>query len=74
MWGEQDPLNSMQVARCFEESIPNTSTAYYADVGHVPMEEIPKRSADDLQLFLSSVSGSRLIRNQSAMSPMSKDL
>ncbi|MAM79841.1 MAG: hypothetical protein CMP89_03715 [Gammaproteobacteria bacterium] len=74
MWGEQDPLNSMQVARRFEESIPNTRTAYYADVGHVPMEEIPKRSADDLQLFLSSVSGSRLIRNQSAMSPMSKDL
>jgi len=55
MWGKADPLISMATARQFEAAIPNTTTAYYENVGHIPMEEIPDRSANDLRAFLDSL-------------------
>ena len=52
MWGEDDALTPIGIAKRFEETIPNVQTAYYQDVGHVPMEENPAQSADDINNFM----------------------
>lgn len=55
MWGEEDALTPFSNAKRFEESINNTSTAYYTDVGHIPMEEIADQSANDFVEFMNSL-------------------
>ena len=55
MWGMADQLTPFSHAARFEELIPDTVTAYYEDVGHIPMEEVPVRSADDFTRFLESL-------------------
>ena len=55
MWGEMDALTPFENANRFAEILPNTSTAYYAGVGHIPMEEIAQQSANDLIEFLESL-------------------
>jgi pimeloyl-ACP methyl ester carboxylesterase len=52
MWGEDDVLTPFSNAARFEAAIPDTRTAYYQGVGHVPMEEIPDQSSSDLIQFL----------------------
>ncbi|MFT4631736.1 MAG: pimeloyl-ACP methyl ester carboxylesterase [Candidatus Azotimanducaceae bacterium] len=53
MWGVEDGLIPVSVADKFEAVLPNSRKILYKDVGHVPMEEIPARSADDVRTFLS---------------------
>lgn len=55
MWGQEDALIPFSHAARFEAAIPDTRTAYYQDVGHVPMEEIPDQSARDLSVFLQAL-------------------
>jgi len=52
MWGAQDALIPVSVVEQFEQSLPNTRTVIYDDLGHVPMEEDPLRSAADVRVFL----------------------
>lgn len=52
IWGRADSLTPFSHAAKFEAAIPSTSTAYYDNVGHIPMEEIPERSVADLVNFL----------------------
>jgi pimeloyl-ACP methyl ester carboxylesterase len=52
MWGRDDALISVDVAEKFAESLPDNSLVIYDDVGHLPMEEIPERSAKDVLEFL----------------------
>ena len=52
MWGREDALIPVSVADDFEAALPNTEVVIYDDVGHVPMEEIPARSAADIAGFI----------------------
>ena len=52
MWGRNDELIDVSVAHLFETTLPNATLIIYDEVGHVPMEEIPERSATDVKNFL----------------------
>ena len=55
MWGAQDTVIPVSVASLFEKYLPNTTTVIYQDLGHIPMEEDPVRSAADVIQFLQSL-------------------
>lgn len=55
MWGTEDALIPVSTADKFAEVLPNTTVVIYEEVGHIPMEEIPERSAADVLKFLSSI-------------------
>ncbi len=52
MWGDLDQLIPVAHAAEFAERLPVADTVVYPGVGHVPMEEIPDRSAVDVRDFL----------------------
>jgi pimeloyl-ACP methyl ester carboxylesterase len=52
LWGGEDRLVPVADAHRFARAIPNSRVRIYADVGHIPMEEAPARSAADLRAFL----------------------
>lgn len=52
MWGREDAWISAAHAYLFQKMLPNTALVIYEDVGHLPMEEIPTRSGEDLMAFL----------------------
>lgn len=55
LWGVEDGLIPVSVADRFDAVLPISRKILYEDVGHIPMEEIPDRSADDVRAFLSSL-------------------
>lgn len=55
MSGEKDALIPVASARGLASAIPNARLIVYPDVGHVPMEQIPERSAADLRAFLATL-------------------
>ena len=52
MWGDNDRWISPEHALFFKNDISNSRVLMYKDVGHIPMEEIPEKSANDLIKFL----------------------
>ena len=52
LWGEKDTWILPKFASIFKEKIPHASLIMYPDLGHVPMEEAPKRTADDVLAFI----------------------
>ncbi len=54
MWGEADPWVPFEDAHKFKENISNSILISYKDAGHVPMEEKPIQSAQDVKRFLLS--------------------
>lgn len=52
MWGAQDTVIPVSVVALFEQRLPNTTTVIYEDLGHIPMEEDPARTAKDVLAFL----------------------
>mgnify|MGYP003627766646 CR=1 FL=1 len=59
MWGKEDSLIPASTADQFAEALPNTSVVVYDGVGHIPMEEIPDRSAEDVRLFMKTLTSSQ---------------
>ncbi|NIJ43324.1 pimeloyl-ACP methyl ester carboxylesterase [Parvibaculum indicum] len=57
MWGAQDHLIPVSVAAAFKKRIPQAQIVTYPDAGHVPMEEVPEKSAADVRGFLSFALG-----------------
>lgn len=55
MHGRQDNLVPAEGGEAFARTIPGAALIIYEDVGHLPQEEIPHRSAADLDAFLESV-------------------
>jgi pimeloyl-ACP methyl ester carboxylesterase len=53
LWGQEDRLIPVSDAARFAAAIPGAKLILYPGVGHVPMEEIGKRSAADAEAFLS---------------------
>ena len=52
LWGETDSWIPLRHGRRFQELIPGSKLIVYPDIGHVPMEEIPRETARDTDLFL----------------------
>jgi pimeloyl-ACP methyl ester carboxylesterase len=52
MWGEKDKWVPVSQIPNWERDISNTQTIVYPGVGHVPMEETPKRTVQDAIKFL----------------------
>ncbi len=55
MWGGNDRLLPVAGARWFGENIPGAKVIIYPNVGHLPMEEAPDRSAADVDRFIGSL-------------------
>jgi len=54
-WGELDQIIDVSAARVWVEGIPGAREIVYPGIGHMPMVEIPARSARDYREFLASV-------------------
>lgn len=52
MWGKKDTIVPLSVFRQFKRAIPHAKVRLYPGVGHLPMEEIPSKSAKDAIKFL----------------------
>ena len=52
MWGEKDEWIPFEIAHEMDRLIPNSRIVSYPNVGHLPMEEFPKVSAEDARSFL----------------------
>lgn len=52
MWGREDAWIGAINAYLFDKMLPNSELIIYEEVGHLPMEEIPLRSGEDLMAFL----------------------
>ncbi|HEY1960965.1 MAG TPA: alpha/beta hydrolase [Rhizomicrobium sp.] len=53
LWGEEDHLVPVEAARQFAANIHGARLVVYPHTGHIPQEEVPQKSADDLRAFLS---------------------
>lgn len=52
LWGELDQLIPVEHAELFRRDIKGSQVIVYQGIGHVPMEEIPERTAQDVRKFL----------------------
>ena len=52
MWGEEDNLIPVSSAKWFASALPEAKLVIYPNVGHIPMEEVPDRSATDVKAWL----------------------
>lgn len=52
LWGELDQLIPVEHAQLFGRDIANSQVIVYPGVGHIPMEEIPQQTAQDVSKFL----------------------
>lgn len=55
LWGARDNLIPVTSANWFAEAIPQAKRIIYPDVGHIPMEEIPEKSASDVKSWLDNL-------------------
>ncbi len=55
MWGEEDSLIPYEAAGWYMDRLPNATLANYAEIGHMPMEEAPVRSAMDVRNFMENL-------------------
>ena len=56
MWGEQDRLVHPSTARAWADGIAGARTLTYPEAGHMPMLELPRRTAADYRAFLARIS------------------
>ncbi|MDF1763071.1 MAG: alpha/beta hydrolase [Oleibacter sp.] len=54
MWGESDEWTPTRIMRQFKVDLPNMQLVSYENVGHLPMEELPRQSARDAFYYLSN--------------------
>lgn len=54
MWGQQDRVINYKNGEVFDQLIPQSKQLIYPEIGHVPMIEIPQRSAADIDAFIKS--------------------
>ncbi|MDG5748845.1 alpha/beta hydrolase [Qipengyuania sp. XHP0207] len=55
MWGKEDALIPYAAAGWYMDHLPQATLAAYPAIGHLPMEEAPDRSAQDLRQWLDSL-------------------
>ena len=54
-WGAKDALVPVSIAEQFDKKLPNADVIIYPDLGHIPMEEDPLRTAKKVMVFLESL-------------------
>jgi len=59
VWGERDEWIDPENARRFLRDLPDARLVTYSDLGHVPMEEAPARTAADVREFLREIGDDR---------------
>ena len=52
MWGEQDRITPFELIENWRQDLPDATYITYPDLGHVPMEEDPARTAADLRAYM----------------------
>ncbi|MFN3451922.1 MAG: alpha/beta fold hydrolase, partial [Sphingorhabdus sp.] len=52
LWGAEDNLIPVSSAKWFADALPQANLVIYPNVGHIPMEEIPEKSAADVKSWL----------------------
>jgi pimeloyl-ACP methyl ester carboxylesterase len=52
MWGEKDTITPFQLIKYWQRDLPDATYITYPELGHVPMEEDPARTARDLRNYL----------------------
>ncbi len=52
LWGSEDRWIPVEHAERFHAALPSSELVVYFGVGHLPQEESPRRSADDVRTFL----------------------
>jgi len=52
MWGDQDHIIPVEHAANFDSDIRNSDLVIYKGIGHLPMDEIPEKTAGDLREWL----------------------
>ncbi|MGB0840539.1 MAG: alpha/beta fold hydrolase, partial [Chitinophagales bacterium] len=52
MWGKEDQWIPVEYAYRFHQRLAQNEVIIYDEVGHLPMEEIPEQTAQDLTIFL----------------------
>lgn len=55
MWGDKDKTIRVKDAYRFKELISGSELIVYKNIGHIPMEEIPKETAADALAFLQKI-------------------
>ena len=55
MWGQEDNLIPVAAAHWFHKALPTSQLIIYPNVGHIPMEEIPDQSAEDVKRWLADL-------------------
>lgn len=57
VWGAEDRLVDPSAAKVWVEGLPDATLVTYEGIGHMPMVEIPARSAADYRAFLAGLTG-----------------
>jgi pimeloyl-ACP methyl ester carboxylesterase len=52
LWGDADTFTPRDMGAAYNAAIKGSRLVVYKDVGHVPMEEVPDRSASAVRAFL----------------------
>lgn len=52
LWGGEDHFIPVAAARVWAKAIPNSRLIIYPATGHIPVEEVPEKSAADTRAFL----------------------
>ena len=55
MWGGADDWIPLDVMERFREDLPHADAVIYDGAGHIPMEEIPEQTAEDIDRFLRGI-------------------
>ncbi len=55
LWGDQDALIHVSGAKRWHDLVPNSELTVWEGIGHMPMLEIPEKSAQRYQKFLESL-------------------
>jgi pimeloyl-ACP methyl ester carboxylesterase len=59
LWGQEDKLIPVASVAWFKRLLPNATAIIYPGIGHIPMEEAPDRSANDLKTWLATLPPTR---------------
>jgi pimeloyl-ACP methyl ester carboxylesterase len=55
LWGAKDRILSMDNALVFEKLMPHSKKIIFEGIGHMPMLEVPEKTAQVYKDFLSSM-------------------
>lgn len=55
IWGAEDHITPTKNAPVFDEAMANSRLLIYPEVGHLPMLEVPDKTAQDIRDFLQSL-------------------